>query len=64
MQGGGTMSIYKCNHCKEVIKHNGSYAEIGMFEVVAKVGKIHIPFLYHDECAREICREFIEGANQ
>lgn len=54
------MSVYKCNHCKEIIKHNGSYTEIGMIEVVAKCGSIHDVFLYHEECAKQIAQELLE----
>ena len=54
------MSIYSCNHCGEIIKHNGSYTEIGMIEVIAKCNNIHVPKLYCEECAKEIARELIE----
>jgi len=54
------MSEYKCNHCKEVVKHNGSFSEIGFIEVFATIGKIRVVTLYHEECAKEIARELLE----
>ena len=54
------MSEYKCNHCGLVTKHNGPYCEIGMIEVVAECGSVHVSKLYHEECAKEIARELLE----
>jgi len=55
------MNEYKCNHCKQVIKHDGNYSEIGMIEVLVRYPEdVSGLVLYHEECAKEIARELLE----
>ena len=55
------MSSYKCNHCKKIIEHNGSYTEIGFIKVSFEYTKnISSNVLYHEECAKKIARELLE----
>lgn len=54
------MSEYKCNHCKEVVNHNGSFSEIGFIKLFVTIGEIRVVTLYHEECAKEIAMELLE----
>ena len=61
LRGRDWMSEYKCNHCKKITKHNGSYTEIGFIEIPFKYTKnISSSVLYHEECAKEIAMELLE----
>ena len=57
------MSEYKCNHCKEVVNHNGGSAEeVGMIEIYLTVGPMgrQVPVYYCEDCAKEIAMELLE----